>query len=310
MQVSVTIINSNSRQLTLECLDSVYKQTTGVEFDVILVDNNSSDGSVEAIKEKFPNIKLVLNSDNKGFTANQNAAIRAASAEYIFQLNNDTLLKSNAVKILYDFMRLHEDAGAAGPMILNADGSFQNISIKGSYNLWNLFCLKSGLSRLFYKSRVFGGVQLGHLDRSKIQKMEAFSGAAVMIRKKAFDELGLLDDRIIFGPDDYEFSLRLKKAGYNIYYEPAARILHYWGQTARANTPKNFALEHIGILYFYSKHYGKFNALVLRLMMFLFAIPQMFYYALRSILGINRKDSVIWRKAYFEVIKVCLGNVK
>ena len=306
MDLSITVVNSDGKKLTLECLESIYKNAKGFSLEVILVDNYSSDGSVAAIKQQYPQVRLIESKERKGFTANQNMAIRAAKGAYILVLNNDTIILNDALKQMLDFMKATPDAGATGCQLLNPDGSFQAVSLRGEYNLLAFFSVKTGLSRLFPKSRIWGKVHLGYLDRNQIQKIDAFSGSAVMIRKKVFEEIGLLDENIFFGPDDLDFSYRLRRAGYSIYYYPNAQIIHYWGQSAKENTPKHFAIELRGIFYFYLKHYGVARSIVLCVLVFLTDIVHVILNFLKYILGINRAKSLIWLKAYLETIKVCL----
>lgn len=305
MDLSISIVNSDGEKLTLECLKSIYDNTRDINFEVIVVDNNSQDNCVAAIKSQYPQVRLIESKERKGFTANQNMAIKAATGDYVLVLNNDTVILNDALKKMLLFIKSKPDAGAVGCKILNPDKSYQITSQRGEYSLFAFFSMKTGLSQLFIKSKFWGKVHLGHLSRDEIHEMTAFSGAAVMISKKAIDKIGFLDEKIFFGPDDLDFSYRLKKTGYKIYYYPHAQIIHYWGVTAKANTPKHFAMELEGIFHFYLKHYGVFQTILLRILVFISAIPHLIFNFLKLILGINKVGSLIWMKAYIETIKVC-----
>lgn len=306
MDLSVCIVNTNNKYFILNCLDSIYKNTKDIDFEVIVLDNNSTDGSPEAIKMNFPQVRLIKQKEKKGFCFNQNKALKIIQSEYALLLNEDTKIIGNSLKIMVDFIKTHPDAGAVTCRLLNADGSYQITSMRGKQDLLSFIAIKTGLVRIFPKSKIWGRPFLGHLDRNKIQEIEVFSGAAVLVRKKVLDTVGLLDEKIFFGPDDWDFSYRIRKDGWKIYYLPEARIVHYWGQTAKVNIPKKFGHEHVGIFYFYLKHYGKIHTFILKIIIMISCIIKISGFLLKLIFTKDRKENHIWLKAYWRAFQVSL----
>jgi len=227
MDVSIILVNYNTKKLTLECLQSLYAKTQGLSFEVFIVDNASSDGSAEAIKESFPQVKLIENPQNKGFGAANNLAIRQSSGKYIFLLNTDTILINNAVKIFFDFMEKNPEAGACGGNLFDADRepvhSFGYLKTPQSHLL-----RFSGL-RYLCKSKK------NDTKREKLQEVEQIIGADLFIRKALLDEIGLFDERFFLYFEESELQFRIQEAGFKIFYIPDAFIFHFEGGSSKKN---------------------------------------------------------------------------
>ena len=307
MKVSVTIVNTNNREVTLSCLESIYKNTTGIEFEVVLVDNNSTDGSTEAVKNKFPQVRLIESKQKNGFTVNHNMAIKQAKGEHVFILNDDTVLKNNVLKILSDFLNTHPDAGAVTCKLLNPDGTYQITSIRGEQDLLSFTYIKTGLATIFSRSKTWGRPFMAHLDREKVQDIKVYSGAAAMIRREVLEKTGLMDEQMFLGPDDWDMSYRIRKAGWKIYYIPEARILHCGGSTVNKNMPFRVVELHKSIFRFYLKHYGRYLTLYIRLIVIISALAHIALNLLKYLLQIKKAESRIVVKTYFEVFKVSIA---
>jgi GT2 family glycosyltransferase len=266
-KLSISIVTMNNRDMNRDCLASIFERTQGISFKVFVLDNDSNDDTVRMIRQEFPRVELIESKERHWFTTNQNMLLRRIQSEYVLVLNNDTVFLDNSIKAMTVFLDTHPDAGAIACRILNADGSFQETSLRCDYDLLTIFSIKTGLAKLFPKSRIWGRPLMGYADREAIQEIDVYSGACVMIRKKVLDEVGLLDDNIHFGPDDYDYSYRIRQRGWKIYYVPSARVVHLNKKTR--NTNKVFYLEEEvrGILYLYRKHYGRFRTFVLKLLM-------------------------------------------
>jgi len=265
-KLSISIVTMNNMQINRNCLNSIFEQTKGVSFKVFVLDNNSSDDTVNMIRKDFPQVELIESDTNRWFTTNQNILLRKISSEYALLLNNDTVFTDNSIKTMVDFLDLNPGIGAIACKILNYDGSFQPTSLRCDYDLLTIFSVKSGLARIFPKSKICGRVFMGYADRDASQELPVYSGACVMLRKKAIDDIGLLDENIKFGPDDYDYSYRLRKKGWKIFYLPAASVIHIGNQTRKTNP--DLLLEEVrGIFYFFLKHYGKFQTLILKILM-------------------------------------------
>lgn len=225
MDISFIIINWNTKDLLLECLASIYRTVSKITFEIWVVDNGSSDGSVRAVKEKHPAVKIIENRINLGFAAANNLALEHMGGQYALLLNTDTVLTEDAVSKLHNFMKGNTDAGIACGQLLNPDGSKQN-SIANFPSLLSLVSnetlLRLLLPRRFpSKRRVY---------KTPIE-IDSCIGACMLIRKKAIDQTGFLDDRYFFFLEETDWAYRMKKAGWKIYFVPAARIFHAQGKS-------------------------------------------------------------------------------
>jgi GT2 family glycosyltransferase len=265
-KLSISIVTMNSKQLTRNCLKSILEHTSGISFKIFLLDNVSDDGTQAMVREEFPEVEFIESDRCRGFTANQNIISRRVRSEYVLVLNNDTVFSDNSLKVMVEFLDANPQAGAVVCKILNVDGSFQTTCIRCDLDLLSMFSIKTGLEKLFPKSKVWGRPHMGYADRNVIQEVSVYSGACVMIRKKVLDEVGLLDENITFGPDDYDLSYRMRKKGWKIYYLPTAKVIHLFGQTRKINE-ETYLEEVRGIFYLYLKHYGQFQTFLLKLMM-------------------------------------------
>jgi len=225
MDISIIIVNWNTKRLLLECLSSVFKTINKLSFEIWLVDNASCDGSVEAVKQNYPDVKIIQNKKNLGFAAANNIALESMSGRYALLLNTDTILTNGAVENLFDFMEKNQDAGMACGQLLNQDGSKQN-SIANFPGILSLLGNESLLQILFPKK--FPGKKR---EYKKPVEVDSCIGACLMVRKKAIDEVGLLDKRYFFFFEETDWAYRMKQSEWKIYFVPSAKIFHIQGQT-------------------------------------------------------------------------------
>lgn len=230
IDISFIIVNWNTRDLLLECLTSVYRTVQGIAFEVWLVDNGSSDGSVAAVREKFPAVHVIENPTNRGFAAAVNLAIAPMGGRYAVLLNTDATLTQGAVKGLYDYMQANPDVGATCGQLLNPDGSRQN-SIANFPSILSLISNETLLQLLF--PHKFPSKRKEY--RSPID-VESCIGACMMVRKKAIDHVGPLDERYFFFLEETDWACRMKRAGWKICFVPSARIYHAQGQSVANRT--------------------------------------------------------------------------
>jgi len=225
VDISVVIVNWNTRDLLLRCLRSIYATVREIPFEVWVVDNASSDGSVEAARMEYPNIDVIQNEQNLGFAAANNAAFSRMKGRYALLLNTDTLLTDGAAKALYDFMEANPRAGLACGQLLNLDRSKQN-------SVANFPCLLSLLSnetvlRILFPRR-FPSKRQKYLQPIEI---ESCIGACMMARKQAMDEVGFFDERYFFFFEETDWAFSMKKAGWQVYFVPTAKVFHAQGQS-------------------------------------------------------------------------------
>lgn len=262
MKLSVIIVNYNVKYFLEQCLYSVYKaaQNLDYETEIIVVDNNSVDGSVEMLNTKFHKVKLIVNKQNKGFAKANNQAIKISKSEYILLLNPDTVVEDTTFKKVIAFMDSHPEAGALGVKMLDGKGKFLPESKRGlptpSVALYKI----SGLSKIFPRSKIFGKYHLGFLDKNEINEVEILSGAFMLIRKKALDKTGLLDESFFMYGEDIDISYRLIKQGYKNYYFPKTRIIHYKGESTKKSSINYVMVFYNAMIIFAKKHFSHKNA--------------------------------------------------
>ncbi|MCY4206135.1 MAG: glycosyltransferase [Bacteroidetes bacterium] len=263
VKVSVIIVNYNVRDLLRQALRSIERSLINISSEVIVVDNNSVDGSVSMLVEEFPHITLIVNHENNGFSVANNQGIRVANGEFIFILNPDTIVEEDTIKVLIDFMESHPDAGAVGCRILNPDGTFALESRRSFPTPIIAFYRMTGLSRIFPRSRIFGKYNLTFLPEDQIATVDALSGSCMFLRKSALISpdappgrggSGLFDEDFFMYGEDLDLCYRIQNAGWTIYYTPETQIIHYKGESTKKGDFKYVRLFYGAMTRFAQKH--------------------------------------------------------
>ena len=257
IKISVIIVSYNVRDFLIHSLQSIKKALDKVSSEIIVVDNASVDGSVQSVYKHFPQVKVVENDSNIGFSAANNIGLKKAKGEYVVLINPDTIVQEDTFSKLIEFMDNHPDAGGVTCKILNPDGTFSIDSRhsipKPSTALWKFL----GLNRLFPKSKIFGRYNLTYLDPNKTYPVDAISGSFMFLRKKAIDDVGLMDEDYFMYCEDIDYCYRMNGKGWKIYYLPETSIIHYKGESTK-KTNINYAINFNKSLYlFYKKHFHK-----------------------------------------------------
>jgi len=258
MKLSIIIVNYNVKYFLEQCLDSVAHAIKNIDAEVFVVDNNSSDASIEYLKPLFPNVKFIENQINVGFSKANNQAIKEATGEYILLLNPDTVIGENSLINVCRFMDENQQAGAVGVKMMDGYGQFLAESKRGFPSPWNSFCKMSGLSKLFPKSKHFGGYHLKFLDKNNIHEVDILAGAFMMVRKKAIEKAEYLDENFFMYGEDIDWSYRITQSGFKNYYYPEP-IIHYKGESTKKDIKyvKHF---YEAMLIFFNKHYPRSNS--------------------------------------------------
>lgn len=223
-ELSIVIVSFNVRQLLLDCIRTVIATACGFSYEIIVVDNASSDGSVEAVKEAFPEVVLIANEKNVGFAKANNQAYAISAGAYILLLNPDTVAREGAISAVLDFMRNTPDAGIAACRLLNPDGSLQK-SIKKFPGI------AVNLMRAFFLDRLFLEYRQSSYFVNRARKIDYATGAFLMVRKSALGRMPLLNPLFFMYAEEKDISLRLKNSGWNTYYVPFGEIIHYGGKS-------------------------------------------------------------------------------
>lgn len=237
MDISIIIVNYNAGEFLKKCITSIMENVRNVSYEIVVVDNNSSDNSPEMIKKEFPQIKLIANKKNAGFSRANNQGIKASQkSRYILFLNPDTIMQNQTVERMINFMYIHKNAGAATCKVVMPNGKIDDASHRGFPTPWNSFCHFAGLSRIFPKSRIFAGYNLGWENLEKTHEIDALAGAFMLVRRIAGEQVRWWDEDYFFYGEDIDFCFMLKEKGWKIYYVPAVFITHYKGVSGGIKT--------------------------------------------------------------------------
>jgi len=257
--ISICMVSFNAADYLENCLRSLYENAPGRSFEVVIVDNASSDDSVKIIRERFPSVRLIRNSENTGFVKANNAAIRASKGRYVLCLNTDTAVLPDALDALCKFMESHPEAGACGPRLLNVDHTTQHQCKRGFPTVPTVLAYYLRLHKLFPQNRFFGHYLLTYLDENLINEVESLSGAAMMVRRSVIETVGMMDEDYFMYMDDIDWCYRIKQARWKVYYVPDAQILHFGGRSTRKVVYKSLVHFYKSQAIFYRKHYAVYH---------------------------------------------------
>lgn len=268
-KLSVIIVNYNVSYFLEQVLISLKKASHNIDVEIIVVDNNSVDLSVEMVKEKFPQVILIENKLNIGFSKANNQAIEIAKGEYILLLNPDTIVEEDTLCRCCHFLDEHPDAGGLGVKMLDGKGNFLPESKRGLPSPWVAFYKIFGLSKLFPRSRKFGRYHLGYLSEDEIHSVDILSGACMFLRKSVLDKIGMLDEDYFMYGEDIDLSYRILKAGYKNYYYPETRIIHYKGESTKKTSINYVFVFYKAMIIFAKKHFTSKNAGIFSFLIYL-----------------------------------------
>ncbi|HEY0976330.1 MAG TPA: glycosyltransferase family 2 protein, partial [Flavobacteriales bacterium] len=256
-KLSVIIVNYNVRAYLEQCLRSVRAAMEGVDGEVYVIDNVSVDGSVEMVRGKFPEVKLIANTENVGFSRANNQAIRLSTAEHVVLLNPDTVVGEDVFRKVIAFLDAHPKCGGLGVRMIDGTGRFLPESKRGLPTPAVSFSKISGLSRFFPRSKVFGRYHLGHLPEHANASVEILSGACMFLRKEALDKVGLLDEDFFMYGEDIDLSYRIILGGYENWYFAEAPIIHYKGESTKKSSVNYVFVFYNAMAIFARKHFAR-----------------------------------------------------
>ena len=274
MKLSVVIVSYNVRALLTACIDSVVKAAEGIDTEVFVVDNHSADDTVEVIARDYPWVHLINNKENLGFSKANNMAIRQSAGEYVLLLNPDTVVAEGTLRGAVTFMDQHPEAGGAGVRMHNADGTLAPESRRAVPTPFVAARKMLGFSKRYYMS---------HLPWDKPGKIEVVSGAFMLLRRKAIDQVGLLDEDFFMYGEDIDLSYRLLQGGWQNWYLPLD-IVHYKGQSTQKSDFRYVHVFYQAMLIFFRKHYSHLS--------FFFSVPvkvAIYFRATLALVDIIRK---------------------
>ncbi|MCD6011550.1 MAG: glycosyl transferase family 2 [Flavipsychrobacter sp.] len=261
MKLSVIIVNYNVKYFLEVCLHSVLRAAEGIESEVIVVDNNSTDSSCTLIRERFPNVVLIENKDNKGFSKANNQGVAIAKGEYILFLNPDTVMPEDFFRKTIAYMDAHPEAGAVGPRLIDGTGTFAPDAKKSFPSLSVAIFKTTGMNKVFSKSPFFNKYYAVHVGERETAPVDVLSGCCMLVRRKAMEEAGgAFDEDYFMYCEDVDLSYRIEKAGYKNIYFPEADLIHYKGESTRKMTLSYVRIFNEALVTFVKKHYTKKQA--------------------------------------------------
>jgi len=296
--LSIVIVSYNVKNLLKECLESIYRTTKQIQFEVYIVDNHSSDGTIQMIQRDFPTVKLIRNKENIGFAKANNLAFRKSKGKYLLMLNPDTRILQNSFQKMINAFEKDTRIGVVGCKMLNPDGTLQP-------SCYDFPTLREIFGMYFIGSRIFGGLK--KFDYNKMQEVDFVRGAFLTLNRKCLEEVGLLDENIFMFGEETDLCYRIKQSGWKVMYMPDTVIIHHKGKSTEQISDNMYLQRIRSLIYYFQKHYGKTRTLFLRVIILLGMGSRL---VLRRILEIKNKRSgrrTISRSVQLDVLKLTLG---
>lgn len=267
VNLSICIVNWNTKEFLDKCLSSIIDKTYGITYEVIVVDNNSSDASIEMLKDKYSWCHVIINKENLGFAKANNQALNISKGKYVIFLNPDTELITNAFPSMIKFLDDNSQYGAAGCKLLNTDGTIQFTCARAFPTHFNQLCHFLMLNRLFSTSSFFSNEDLEYWDHNDSREIDVISGACLMVRRAIAEKLGGFDEKTFMYSEDVDLCYRIKRLNRKIYYLAEAEIMHYSGASSDKRDNPDFVpiMLRRGHYFFIQKHRGYSRAILYRL---------------------------------------------
>lgn len=287
VDLTVSIINTNNRDLLRECLRTLFENTRRISMEVYVVDNVCTDGSAEMVEREFPQVHLLRNKCRLRFCANHNQVLRRGAGRYLLILNEDTVITPGAFDDLVAFMDAHPQAGASGVTVLNPDGTLQ-VSYADFPTLFSRLVLALSLNRFLR-----GGLYPYYPLPEDGQPVEAdwVSGACLLVRREAMIQAGLLDEEFLIYDEETDWCYRIKKADWEVYFVPGVRIYHYQGKGTSQDRPRRRFRINRSALLFFRKHYSALSALALRLVLLNTSLLRLSMWTPFYLIGWRKQDT-------------------
>ncbi|MFW6348351.1 MAG: glycosyltransferase family 2 protein, partial [Cyclonatronaceae bacterium] len=301
IDISIIVVNYNVKERVETLLHSVKESANygGLTVEIFVVDNHSSDGSVEYLMPLFPDVHFIANTENYGFGKANNQAIKRAKGRYCLLVNPDAVLETDTLSVMYRFMQQHPDTGAAGCKLLNPDGSFAPESRRSVPTPATAFWKMTGLSTLFPRSKFFGSYHMGWLPENEAAEVPVLSGSFMFYRRDVLQEIGGFDERFFMYGEDIDICYRTTQAGYEIRYTPATSVTHHKGASTKKEHLDYHVIFNKAMYQFFEKHYSKNYTAVFRLLV---AAALVLKVGLEFLLALLRRSRPLFRD-------LALGNI-
>ena len=300
--ISISIVSWNTKGVLKNCLASIYSTARDISFEIIVVDNNSSDGSVEMVREEFPGIILISNTENLGFAKANNQAYEKASGRYFLILNSDTIVKPEALETMVRFMDSHPEAAALGPRLIYEDGSLQP-SCRAFPDLLTAFFQMSYLEKIFPKNKFIGKYLMGYWNHDDLREVDQPMGACLMFRKKALEEVGILDEQFFMYFEEVDLCFRIKKSGWKIYFIPDAQVIHLENKSSDMVWDKAHIYFFESMVKYFRKNLGNLKTFILKIIILKGIFIRFFIWGIFLLTGKRKKIDIGKRySTYFKLL--------
>ncbi len=256
--LSICIVGINAEQYLRNCINSILSSGLTIPYEIIYVDNFSTDETKSMLEHEFPEVRTIWNSQNHGYAKANNQAITLTQSPYVLLLNPDTIVAPGSLSGLLEYLTFHPKTGIIGPKVLNSDGTFQPHCKRGEARPWETFCYFFGLSKLFPHSRRFSGYLQGFLDEDEIHNVPAISGSCMLIRREVIEKIGLIDERYFAYQEDTDYCVQARRAGWKVTYYPKAIVTHIGGKGGAEAQPYKAIFEwHRSYFRYYNKNLAR-----------------------------------------------------
>jgi GT2 family glycosyltransferase len=298
VDMSVVLVCWNNKAYLDPCLKSLYEGGLKCSFDVVVVDNGSTDGSQQMLAEKYPQVKLIQNAGNVGLGKASNQGIEATNGRYVLLLNNDTIVNGPALDVLVEYLDAHPEAGAAAGKLLNPDGSFQSGYARFS-TLLEEFLIVTHIGELLWPGYP------SHGDSNEIKETGWMSSACLLLRRAALEQVGLLDESYFIYGDEADLQYRLNQAGWKVVFLPNSSIIHFGGRSM--DRWKRRKMVYRGKMMFYKKNYGFFKTLLLRMLFFVMSLVKLLVWCVLFFVPSRHEQAKKELRSNLDVMGLCLN---
>jgi len=276
IDISFIIVNWNTKQLLLQCIDSLFKNNNHHKIEVIVVDNGSTDGSQKAVNDLFPSARLIENECNLGFAKANNIGIQQSKGRYICLVNSDVQVLDHCGDQMCDYMDLNPTVGVLGPKILNSDLTLRK-NCREFPNLRNVLCSALGIDKIFPRSKVLSGTLMTYFDHDVTIAVDVIPGCFFMVRREALEQVGLLDERFFIYSEDKDWCKRFRMMKWDVVFFPKCEVIHYAGASASIE-PRRFLIEKLKAdQQYWQKHHRLMSLFVYRILL-------IFHYLIRVVI--------------------------
>lgn len=255
MDLSVIIVSYNTQDLLKQTIASVINTASNITYEIIVSDNDSTDGSPSMVRREFPDVLLIENKANLGFSKGNNIAMKEAKGRYILLLNSDTVVEGDCLERCIAYMDKHNDIGALGCKIVLPSGDLDHACKRGFPTPEASLYYMLGLHKAFPGNKKYGTYSASHVGEDEVAEVDALMGAFMMLPRKVIDEVGMLDENFFMYGEDLDWCYRIKEAGYKVVYYPKGQVIHYKGASSKKKRGKTIYEFHRAMILFYNKHY-------------------------------------------------------